>query len=163
MPDMVLFCKWLEQSWVGGGVRESLWLFPAIETVHLLGMAALVGAVSIIDLRLLGWVLRRERVSELAGRLLPWAWAGFVVQVITGVALFSSEAVKVYGNPAFRVKMVLILMAGAHAAVFHWGVQRDLAVWDGSAVLPLKAKVAGGISILLWIGIVAAGRFIGFV
>jgi len=163
MPDMLPFCKWLEQSWVGGGVRESLWLFPAIETVHLLGMAALVGTVSVVDLRLLGWVMRRERVSELAARLLPWAWAGFAVQVITGAILFSSEAVKVYGNPAFRVKMVLILLAGVHAAAFHWGVQRDMGAWDASAALPAKAKVAGGISILLWIGIVAAGRFIGFV
>jgi hypothetical protein len=163
MPDLLPVCKWLEQSWVGGGVRESLWLFPAIETVHLLGMAALVGTITVFDLRLLGWVLRRERVSELGGRLLPWAWAGFAVQVITGVVLFSSEAVKVYGNPAFRVKMVLILLAGAHALIFHWGVERDVAVWDASAVLPAKAKVAGGISILLWFGIVAAGRFIGFV
>ena len=163
MPDTLPLCKWLEQSWVGGGVRESLWLFPAIETVHLLGMAALVGTVCVVDLRLLGWVMRRERVSELAGRLLPWAWAGFVVQVLTGAILFSSEAVKVYGNPAFRVKMLLILLAGVHAAVFHWIVERDVARWDASAILPMKAKVAGGVSILLWIGIVAAGRFIGFV
>jgi len=163
MPDTLPLCKWLEQSWVGGGVRESLWLFPAIETVHLLGMAALVGTVCVVDLRLLGWVMRRERVSELAGRLLPWAWAGFAVQVITGVILFSSEAVKVYGNPAFRVKMVLIFLAGVHAGVFHWGVQRDVGAWDASAVLPAKVKIAGGVSILLWIGIVAAGRFIGFV
>jgi hypothetical protein len=163
MPDLLPFCKWLEQSWVGGGVRESLWLFPAIETVHLLGMAALVGTVSVFDLRLLGWVMRGKRVSELGARLLPWAWAGFVVQVITGVILFSSEAVKVYGNPAFRVKMLLIVLAGAHALIFHWGVEQDVAVLDGSAVLPAKAKVAGGTSILLWIAIVAAGRFIGFV
>jgi hypothetical protein len=163
MPDLLPFCKWLEQSWVGGGVRESLWLFPAIETVHLLGMAALVGTVSVFDLRLLGWVMRGKRVSELGARLLPWACAGFVVQVITGVILFSSEAVKVYGNPAFRVKMLLIVLAGAHALIFHWGLEQDVAVLDGSAVLPAKAKVAGGTSILLWIAIVAAGRFIGFV
>jgi len=163
MLDMLPLCKWLEQSRVGGAVRESLWLFPTIETLHLLGMTVLVGAVSIVDFRLLGWVMRRERVSELAGRLLPWAWAGFAVQVITGAILFSSEAVKVYGNPAFRVKMVLILLAGVHAAIFHWGVRQDMGAWDGSAVLPAKAKIAGGISILLWIAIVAAGRFIGFV
>ena len=162
MLDLLPLCKWLEQSWVGGGVRESLWLFPTIETLHLLGMTVLVGAVSIVDFRLLGWVLRRERVSELAGRLLPWAWAGFAVQVITGGILFSSEAVKVYGNPAFRVKMFLILLAGVHALIFHWGVRRDVAAWDDS-VVPAKAQAAGTISILLWIGIVAAGRLIGFV
>jgi len=163
MPDMLAFCKWLEGSWVGGGVRESLWLFPVIETLHLLGMTALVGAVAVFDFRLMGWVMRRERVAELGSRLLPWAWAGFAVQVITGAILFSSEAVKVYGNPAFRVKMLLIGLTGVHALIFHLIVGRDVATWDAGATLPAKAKVAGGVSILLWIGVVAAGRFIGFV
>jgi hypothetical protein len=163
MLDMLAICKWLEQSWVGGAVRESLWLFPAIETVHLLGMAALVGTVTVVDLRLLGWVMRRERVSALMGRWLPWAWAGFAGQVVPGGVLFSSEAVKVCGNPAFRLKMVLILLAGVHALIFHWTVGRDMATWDANMVLPARAKIAGGISILLWVGIVAAGRFIGFV
>jgi hypothetical protein len=160
--DMLAFCKWLEQTWVGGGIRQSLWLFPAIETLHLLGMAALVGTITVYDLRLLGWILRRERVSDLTRRLLPWAWAGFAVQVITGALLFSSEAVKVYDNPAFRVKILLILLAGAQALIFQWTSYRNVATWDDSQVMPVGAKMAGCISILLWIGIVAAGRFIGF-
>jgi hypothetical protein len=160
--DMLALCKWLEQTWVGGGIRQSLWLFPAIETLHLLGMAALVGTITVYDLRLLGWILRRERVSDLTRRLLPWAWAGFAVQVITGALLFSSEAVKVYDNPAFRVKILLILLAGAQALIFQWTSYRNVATWDDSPVMPAGAKMAGCISILLWIGIVAAGRFIGF-
>jgi hypothetical protein len=163
MPGMLAFCQWLEQTSVGSAVRESLWLFPAIETLHLLGMAVLVGTVAIFDLRLLGWMLRRERVTVLAGRLLPWTWAGFVVQVVTGALLFSSEAVKVSTNPAFRIKMVLIVLAGLHALVFHWTVYRDVASWDQGEVLPVGAKISGLLSILLWIGVVAAGRFIGFV
>ena len=162
MPDMLAFCKWLEQTWVGGGIRQSLWLFPAIETLHLLGMAALVGTITVYDLRLLGLMLRRQRVSHLTRRLLPWSWAGFALQVVTGALLFSSEAVKVYGNPAFRVKMFLIGLAGVHALIYHWTVYRNVAAWDDSEVLPARAKVAGFFSILLWIGIVAAGRFIGF-
>ena len=163
MADLLAFCKWLEQTSVGAGVRESLWLFPAIETVHLLGMAALVGTVSVLDLRLLGWLMRRERVSELASRLLPWAWVGFAVQLISGTLLFSSEAVKMYSNPAFRLKMLLIFLAGVHALAFHWIIKRDVASWEESAVLPAKAKVSGLVSILIWVSIVAAGRFIGFV
>jgi len=162
-PEMLALCRWLEQTSVGAGIRESLWLFPAIETVHLLGMAVLMGTVGVFDLRLLGWMLRRERVSKLRRRLLPWTWAGFAVQVVTGVLLFSSEAVKVYTNPAFRLKMLLIFLAGVHALIFHWTVYRNVASWDDSAVLPIGAKVAGLVSILLWIGVVAAGRFIGFV
>jgi hypothetical protein len=160
---MVAFCKWLEQTPVGAAVRDSLWLFPAIETLHLLGMAALVGTIVVFDLRLLGWTMRRERVSQLAGRLFPWSWAGFAVQLVTGAILFSSEAVKVYPNPAFRVKLLLIFLAGLHALIFHWTVYRDVATWDDTGVLPAGAKVAGFVSILLWVGVVAAGRFIGFV
>jgi len=163
MPDLLSLCKWLQQTSVGAAVRESLWLFPAIETVHLLGMAALAGTVAVLDFRLLGWMLRQKRFSELAKRLLPWAWAGFAVQVITGTLLFSSEAVKVYSNPAFRLKMLLILLAGVHAMIFHWTVYRGVAAWDDSVAPPLGAKVSGLLSILLWIGVVAAGRFIGFV
>jgi heme A synthase len=124
---------------VGSSVRESLWLFPAIETVHLLGMAALVGTITVFDLRLLGWMMRRERVSELARRLLPWTWLGFALQVVTGIALFLSEAAKVYSNPAFRLKIVLILLAGLHALIFHKIVYRDVATWDEGEVLPMGA------------------------
>lgn len=163
MIDLVTFCKWLEHTSVGAVIRESLWLFPAIETVHLLGMAALVGTIAVLDFRLLGWTLRQKRFSELAQRLLPWAWAGFALQVVTGMLLFSSEAVKLYANPALRLKMLLLFLAGVHALVFQRTVYRGVASWDDSTVPPLGAKVSGFISLLLWIGIVAAGRFIGFV
>ena len=160
---MLEFCQWLDQTSVGTAIRQSLWLFPAIETVHLLGMAALVGTISVLDLRLLGWVARQRPVSLLASRLIPWSWAGFVVQVISGSLLFSSEAVKIYGNPAFRLKMLLLLLAGVQALVFQTVVSGKLAAWDERASLPALAKVVGLSSILLWVAIVAAGRFIGFV
>ena len=160
---MLALCKWLEQTPVGASVRESLWLFPAIETVHLLGMAVLVVAVGVFDLRLLSWAMRHERVSVLGRRLLPWAWAGFAVQVVTGTLLFSSEAIKVYTNPAFRLKMLLIVLAGLQALTFHRTVYRGVAKWDETGVLPAGAKISGFVSLVLWIGVVAAGRFIGFV
>jgi hypothetical protein len=160
---MLAICRWLEQTMVGASVRESLWLFPIIETFHLLGMAALVGTVTALDLRLLGLALRGTRVSELARRLIPWAWVGFAVQVMTGGMLFASEASKMYTNPAFRVKMLLICLAGVHALVFHFVVKRNVAAWDDSRRLPIGARFAGAVSILIWAGVVTAGRFIGFV
>jgi len=163
MPNLLALCKWLEQTSVGASIRQSLWLFPAIETVHLLGMAVLVVTIAVFDLRLLGWLLWRERVSTLARRLLPWAWLGFAVQVVTGVLLFSSEAIKIYTNPAFRLKVLLILLAGVQALIFHRTTYRHVTVWDESTVLPAGAKLAGSLSLLFWIGVVAAGRFIGFV
>ncbi|HKV78528.1 MAG TPA: DUF6644 family protein [Candidatus Sulfotelmatobacter sp.] len=160
---MLEFCQWLDQTTVGSTIRQSLWLFPAIETVHLLGMAALVATITILDLRLLGWAMLQKRVSEVTAHLLPWAWLGFGVQVVTGVLLFSSEAVKIYGNPAFRLKMLLLLLAGIQALIFQTVVSHKLPAWDDRPVLPVIAKIMGLTSILLWLGIVTAGRFIGFV
>jgi uncharacterized membrane protein len=160
---MLAFCRWLEHTAVGASIRESLWLFPAIETVHLLGMAMLLGTVAAYDLRLLGCVMRQRRVSDLSRRLLPWCWLGFALQVVTGTLLFSSEAVKIYTNPAFRLKMLLILLSGVQALVFQRLTYRNVSTWDADAPTPASAKLAGCLSLLLWTGVVAAGRFIGFV
>ena len=163
MPDMIGLCKWLEQTWVGMAVRDSLWLFPTIETLHLFGIVLLVGSTSALDLRLLGLSLRNQPVSTVAGRLLPWAWVGFLVQIVTGVLLFSSEATKCYTNMAFRLKMLMILLAGVNAMVFHWTAYRSVGKWDDAPTTPIGAKFAGSFSILLWFGIVAAGRWIAFI
>ena len=144
-------------------MRESLWLFPAIETLHLLGMAVMVASIGALDLRLLGWAMPGERVSRAMERLLPWAWAGFAVQLVTGALLFSSEATHMVRNPAFRVKMALLIFAGFHALVFRLAVYRNVAAWDESATPPVAARVAGLLSLLIWVGVVAAGRFIGFI
>jgi len=162
MPAALAFCKWLEQTPIATSVRQSLWLFPALESVHLLGMAALLATIGTFDLRLMGVILRGERLCGLARRLLPWAWAAFALQVVTGALLFSSEAAHMYANPAFRVKMVLILLAGAHAIVFRIVSRRNLR-WDDPIGSPLAPKIAGGVSLLLWIGVVVAGRWIGFI
>jgi hypothetical protein len=162
MPHLLTLCKWIEQTSVAAGVRESLWLFPTIETVHLFGIILLVGSTVALDLRLLGFALREQAVSKLASRLLPWAWIGFAVQVVTGSLLFASEATKCYGNPAFRIKMLLLVLAGVNALVFYVTPFRKVATWDDASTPPVGARLAGGFSILLWLGIVAAGRWIGF-
>src|SRR5580658_6463220 len=115
MQSFLAFCGWLEYTMVGKHVRESLWLFPIIETIHIFGIISLVGATSILDLRLMGLTFRDEPVSKLAKRFLPWAWFGFIVQVVTGLLMFASEAAKMYGNWAFQLKMALILVAGINA------------------------------------------------
>ena len=160
---MLELCQWLDQTAIGSTIRQSLWLFPAIETLHLLGMAALVATISVLDLRLLGWAACQQPVSKLAGRLIPLAWLGFAVQLVTGVLLFSSEAVKIYGNPAFRLKMILLGLAGVQALIFQTFVAAKLPTWDNRPSLPTGAKLIGMSSLLVWLGIVAAGRFIGFV
>jgi hypothetical protein len=163
MPNMLSLCRWLEHTSVGTSVRESLWLFPTIETLHLFGIVLLVGSTSALDLRLLGLSMRGQSVSKLAARLLPWAGVGFAVQIVTGILLFSSEAAKCYINIAFRMKMLMILLAGVNAIVFHYTAYRSVGKWDDAARTPIGAKVAGTLSILFWFGIVAAGRWIAFI
>jgi hypothetical protein len=162
MPTILHLCQWLEQTSLATCVRESLWLFPAIETVHLFGIILLVGTTVVFDLRLLSVTLREQAVSQLGARLLPWAWVGFAVQVMTGSLLFVSEATKCYSNPAFRIKMLLLMLAGVNALVFQVTCFRNNAPWDRGPGTPIRAKLAGAMSILLWLGIVAAGRWIGF-
>ena len=163
MHAFLVFCKWLDHTGMGMQIRESIWLFPVIETVHIFGIIALVGATSILDLRLMGLTFREEAVSKLARRFLPWAWFGFVVQVVTGALMFASEAVKMTENWAFELKMALILAAGVNAVVFHSLSYQSVDRWDHDPVAPLSARIAGASSILLWFGIVAAGRYIAYV
>lgn len=163
MNWFLLFCRWLDHTVIGVTIRESIWLFPVIETLHIFGIIALVGGTSILDLRLMGLTFRDEAVSKLAKRFLPWAWFGFIVQVLTGLLMFSSEAVKMTNNWAFQVKMLLIVAAGINAAVFHHLSRHSINRWDNDRVAPMFARIAGSASILLWFGIVAAGRYIAYV
>jgi hypothetical protein len=155
--------SWLEQTQVGAAVRESSWLFPAIETGHLLGMALLLSTIAGVNLRLMDLAFRGVRVSELARRLLPWAWTGFAVQAITGLLLFSSEATRMVVNPAFRVKILLIGLGGLHALAFRWIACPDMTSWESGNPTPLRGKIAGLTSLSLWVAVVAAGRWIGFI
>ncbi len=163
MSTLLELCKSLEQTPIAASVRQSLWLFPLLEILHLLGMVAVLGAIAAFDLRLLGWLMPRQRVSELAPRIFPWVWTGFALQVVTGGLLFSSEAAHMVLNPAFRIKMLLLLLAGANALLFQLTVFPGVAAWDQDRILPLRARLAGAVSLMCWIGVVAAGRMIGFI
>jgi hypothetical protein len=160
--NMFSFCQWLENSSWATAIHQSLWLFPMLETAHLFGIVSLVGATSALDLRLIGLTMKGEPVSRIARRLLPWAWAGLTIQVVTGFCLFASEATRCFDNKAFRIKMVMLVLAGLNALLFHQTVYRRVTTWDDAPATPLGAKFAGCCSILLWFGIVAAGRWIAF-
>ncbi len=155
-------CQWLYDTQLGAMVRESESLFPWAESVHVLAIAAVVGSISFVDLRLLALASRDRPVSKLVNEVLPITWIAFVVAVGSGVMLFASNAVEYYNNPAFRIKIVLLLLAGMNMLVFHGLTYRGVGLWDTSAQTPLGAKIAGGTSLLLWIGVVAFGRWIGF-
>jgi hypothetical protein len=156
------FCVWLQLSSTGRFMQNSLWPFPAMETLHIIGIVLLVSSVSILDLRLLGVMLKQQPVSVLTKRILPWAWVGFSIQVTSGFLLFATEPEKLYSSEPFRLKMLMIVLVGVNALLFHSLVYRDVESWDTRADTPLGAKIAGSFSILLWIGIITAGRWIAF-
>ncbi len=154
---------WIDHTTIGTAIRQSAWLFPLIETFHLFGIVSLVASTSILDLRLLGaGPLRHWPVSKLTERLLPWAWWGFAVQLISGLLMTSSESLKNYHNPAFRLKMLLILLAAGNFWLFHATSYRRVAEWENDRRSPVAARWAAVFSLVLWFGIVAAGRYIAY-
>jgi hypothetical protein len=152
---------WLQNLNFPTEIRESVWLFPTIETVHVFALVLVVGSIMTVDLRLLGLANRERPFSELAGEMLPWTWVAFAVAASAGLLMFSSKALTYYGNIPFRIKMCCLLLAGINMALFHWLGTRHLATWDRKQP-PMPARIAGGASLLLWTAIVAAGRWIGF-
>jgi hypothetical protein len=154
--------QWLNQTALATSIRESDFVFPLIETVHVLAITLLAGTVAAVDLRLLGVILKREKVSDVAGQVLPLTWAGFAVMMITGLLLFASEAQKSYGNMAFRVKILLLILAGLNPLIFHSTIFRSVHVWDDAPVVPRGARAAAIASLTLWSGIIIAGRAIAY-
>jgi hypothetical protein len=157
MVDVIFhFCKWLEQTPVGTFMRQSSWAFPTVESLHVLcGNVPLLVSTSILGARLTGRILRDVPVSRLVVGLLPWSWIAFLVQVVTGSLLFSSAASR---YAATTIKMLLILLAGANALVFLRTSYRRVAQWDTAPIPPLGARIAGYLSILLWLGVLVMGR-----
>ena len=142
-------------------IRESDWMFPTIETVHVFALVLVVGTIMTVDLRLLGIANKDRPFSEVASEMLPWTWAAFAIAALAGMLMFSSKALTYYGNIPFRLKMICLLLAGINMVMFHWLGTRHLEAWDRGRP-PRAAKLAGGASLLLWVTIVAAGRWVGF-
>lgn len=155
-------CEWLQNLPWASGVKHSTWQFPVIESVHSLALSVMLWPAAILDLRLLGVVMPRKPVSQVAAQFLPWVWTGFTVMILTGLVLFTSEAVKCYNSPFFRTKVVLLCAAGLNAFVFHKTVFERVEEWDENPATPWRAKLAGASSLLIWIGVVAMGRALAY-
>lgn len=156
------FCQWLGNTPWSIALHESIWAYPIVESVHVLTLCLFLGLTVMLDLRLLGVTLLRTPASEVEGRLLPWTIAGFAVMVITGALLFYAIPVKTYLNVFFRIKVAFLLLAGANVAVFQRTIARSIQQWDSDRVPPFGARLAGGVSLALWAGIVVAGRMIAY-
>lgn len=160
MTPVQSLCQWLYDIPVITALRESDDVFPILETVHVLGICLLVGTIATVDLRLTGWILRDQPVTRVFRALLPYTWTGFGLMLVTGLPLFAAESIKLYGNPAFRLKLLLLALAGCNALVFHKASWNGVVQSEPSGAVPRRAKVIAAISLLLWCAIVVLGRLI---
>ena len=157
------FLQWLESTPLAIAISESSWLFPGIESVHVLAIALVVGSITMVDLRLLNLNLRERPVGELIAEVLPWTWASFAVAACSGALMFSSNATHYWGTVPFRAKMLLLILAGINMLAFHATIHRSVATWGLGPTTPPGAKISGAVSLGLWIGVVTLGRWVGFV
>jgi hypothetical protein len=162
MMSVAAFCQWLNQTPISVYLRESDWPFAIIETIHILGLAFSVGVVIWIDLRLMGVSMKREPVSDIVGQLEPWAVRGFALMFLSGITLFVSEPNYCYHATAFRVKLLLVVLAGLNVWFFHSRLYRYMMDWDETPVLPWRAKMVGFLSLVLWFGVIVTGRWTAY-
>ncbi|MBI3492717.1 MAG: hypothetical protein HY047_13210 [Acidobacteria bacterium] len=158
LPSLLPFFQWAEKSAFGQAMQNSAWAFATIESVHLLALAAIGGAVLIVDLRLLGFGLTRQPIRELAQDAQPWLVTSLLVLIVTGIALFFSESIKCYYSTSFAVKMISLALA----MLFTFTVRRRVVGMDETRVRPLYFKLVALVSLMLWFGVGAGGRWIGF-
>ena len=152
----------IERSALATSMRQELWLYPAVEIVHILGFVTLVGSIAVLDLRLLG-ISRELPVRDLARHVLPWTLGALLFIVPTGLLMFMAHASDFIGNRVFVVKLTLISVAGFNAAAFHMGAYRCVAQWDRGVDTPPSAKLHAAASLTIWVGVIACGRLLAYV
>jgi hypothetical protein len=155
------FFVWLESTAIADAIRTWRWAYPALESAHYVGLAMLVGSIMLIDLRLLGFA-RVLPLRSMIG-LVPWVWAGFIVNAISGGLIFIYGAVNFSGSSAFRLKMILMLLAGINAMIFTLQARRSGDEWLNTGVVPGSVKLIATASFVLWLAVVTTGRWMAYV
>jgi hypothetical protein len=152
----------LQETAVAVGIRDSLYLFPLLEAVHVIGLALVFGTIAVIDLRLLGLASSARSFHRMASDIMGWTWAAFAVTAITGVLMFITNAVVYYDNLYFRIKVGLLVLAALNVTVFELTARRTVREWDRAAAAPPVGRAVATISLVIWVAVIFAGRMIGF-
>ncbi|MFA5909536.1 MAG: DUF6644 family protein [Vicinamibacterales bacterium] len=160
--SLLAFSEWLAATEGSIALHESMYMYPIVESTHVLALCLFVGFAVFLDLRLLGLGLTRVPVRDVAERLLPWTIGGFVVMVITGVLLFYAIPVRSYQSVFFRAKVIMLILAGINVWYFHTRVYPRVAEWGHDVITPKAARRAGLLSLILWAGIIVTGRLIAY-
>lgn len=160
--DFDTLLRAIEATAIATEIREGESWFPWIESIHVLAITLVVGTISIVDLRLLGWASLDRTVGRVAGSVLPCTWTAFAVAAVSGALLFSSNAITYGHNVWFLAKFAFIGLAGLNMLYFQFGINRSIEVWGSAAKAPTAARVAGALSLLFWIAVITCGRWVGF-
>jgi hypothetical protein len=159
MNDFLIF---IYSNPIAQTIRENELLFPWIEALHVLAITSVIGSIALVDLRLIGLRALNRPISIITQELLPVTWIAFVIAAITGIVLFASNALSYSQNFYFISKMGLLTLAGINMLTFQFLIGRNLERWNHYQQLPIPARIAGAISLTLWISIIFCGRWIGF-
>lgn len=152
---------WLNASMLAETMRGSLWMYPIVEIIHIVGFAILVGSVAMFDLRVLGFA-RAIPVDVLGRHLLPWSTGSLLLIVPAGIMMFSSQPHEFAANKVFQLKLLLIGLAGLNAALFHFGIYRSVAAWNTALRAPGLARAHAAASLVLWIAVISCGRLLAY-
>lgn len=158
LTNQLPFIEWVASTSLSRAINSSTWAFAAIESIHLLALAVIGGAVLIVDLRLLGFGLRTQSLQRVARDAQPWFIGSWTVMIVTGLLLFAYEPQKLYYSTPFRVKMLCLALG----TIFAFTVRRKVAMAGEGRVGPLWLKLVAVVSLALWFGVGAGGRWIGF-
>jgi hypothetical protein len=158
MLSLFPFYQWASDMWIGRVVRDSTWIFPAAETVHIVALAVLFGTILFVDLQMLGLVRRDTTVSQLERELRPWTFSSLILILLTGGMLFASEATKLYLNAPFQFKIVTLFLA----IVFNYTIHRKVTATEPIRLGPVWGKLTAVVSLALWLSVGFAGRGIAF-
>ena len=160
--SLLHFVEWLDETPFSVYLRESDWSFAGIETIHLLALGLSVGTIMWVDLRLVGLAMRRHRASGVLSQLEPWAVGGFALMFISGAFLLLAEPLKAYSRVSFRLKMLMLILAGLNILYFNARVRPKLSGYDEAGVLPWRPRLVGYLSLTLWLGIIVCGRWMAY-
>lgn len=152
----------LETSSLATGIRNSLYWFPLIESVHVIGLTMLFGTILIIDLRLLGLASTQRRFTAIATDVFKWTWLAFVVTAATGALMFITNADTYFYSGHFQVKMALLVLSGLNMLVFEVTARQSVHSWDRDRAAPAAGRIVAALSLGLWIGVIVLGRWVGF-
>jgi len=160
--DIAAILSWLEATSLATRIRESLFLFPLLESIHVIGLALVFGTIGVIDLRLLGVASTERPFKRMASDILKWTWAAFALTALTGALMFTTNAGVYYHNFYFRSKMALLVLAAINMLSFELTLGRTAHRWDKAAAAPPAGRAVAVLSLAIWISVIFAGRLIGF-